>query len=179
MSPRTLTPAPTDRSMWRRLLRLAHPDGAGSHDLFIWTRSIYEHVAGDYIEDARRSYQRREPPRHHERAKTSENRLDFTHAYSHAESFDALTAQALERAQKLSEPFRSLILLLHDCRESEEINLSRQQQQGATYKTLAAIGHTVRMSQPQRSEWYRIAEQMPLSQRHAGHIFSRLRQQAA
>jgi hypothetical protein len=179
MSPRTLTPAPTDRSMWRRLLRLAHPDGAGSHDLFIWTRSIYEHVAGDYIEDARRSYQRREPPRHHERAKTSENRLDFTHAYSHAESFDDLTAQALERAQKLSEPFRSLILLLHDCRESEEINLSRQQQQGATYKTLAAIGHTVRMSQPQRSEWYRIAEQMPLSQRHAGHIFSRLRQQAA
>jgi hypothetical protein len=163
--------------MWRRLLRLTHPAGAGAHDLFIWTRSLYEHVTGDGIEDARTRAERRQPPRHHESTSTGD-RLDFN-AADRVESFDDLTARALEIAEKLGEPFQSLMLLLRDCRGSEEINLSRQQQQGATYKTLAAIGHTVGTDQAQRSEWYRIAEQVPLSQRHAGHIFSRLRQQAA
>jgi hypothetical protein len=53
MSPRTDTPPPTDRRMWRRLIALAHPDRAGDEALFVWTRNVYEHVAGDRIEDVR------------------------------------------------------------------------------------------------------------------------------
>jgi hypothetical protein len=52
VSPKTLTAPLTDRSMWRRLLRVVRPDsGAGDHDLFIWTGALYEHVAGDHIEE--------------------------------------------------------------------------------------------------------------------------------
>ena len=36
---RTLTPAPTDRSMWRRLLRVVHPDGGGDGDPVTTIRS--------------------------------------------------------------------------------------------------------------------------------------------
>jgi len=28
--------------MWRRLLRLAHPDTGGANDLFIWARALVE-----------------------------------------------------------------------------------------------------------------------------------------
>jgi hypothetical protein len=82
-------------------------------------------------------------------------------------------------SEEVGQLFRGLLLLLRDCRESEELTLSRQQQQGATYKTLAAIGHTVGMDKSQRVRWYRIAERVPLSQRHAGHMLSRLKKQAA
>jgi hypothetical protein len=163
--------------MWRRLLRLTHPDGAGAHDLFIWTRSLYEHVTGDGIEDVRTRAQRSQPPRHHGSTSTGD-RLDFG-AGDRAESFDDLTTRALEVAKEVEQPFRGLLLLLQDCRESEEIVLGRQQRQGASYKTLAAIGHAADMSKAQRVRWYRIAESVPLSQRHAGHIMSRLKSCAA
>jgi len=61
---RTLTPAPTDPRMWRRLLRLAHPDQGGTDDLFVWVRELQEHVAGNGIEPLPRET-RRDPPRHH------------------------------------------------------------------------------------------------------------------
>jgi hypothetical protein len=164
--------------MWRRLLRLAHPDGAGSHDLFIWARSLYEHVTGDDIEDARTYAERRQPPRHHDSSSTAGDRLDFSAAHGVA-SFDDLTLRALDVAEAVGEPFCSLLRLLRECRQYDEIALSRQQRQGATYKTLAAIGHRVGMSKAQRVRWYRIAERVPLSQRHAGHMLSRLKKQAA
>jgi hypothetical protein len=53
MTPRTVTAAPTDRGMWRRLYRLVHPDAGGSDDLFIWVLSLYEHVCGQRVEDPR------------------------------------------------------------------------------------------------------------------------------
>jgi hypothetical protein len=141
-------------------------------------RSVYEHVTGDDIEDARTRAQRRQPPPHDDSPSTGD-RLDFTDAHSHAESFDDLISRALKVAEEVGQPFRGLLLLLRDCRESEEIALSRQQRQGATYKTLAAIGYAAGMSQAQRSWWYRIAESVPLSQRHAGHIMARLKRRAA
>jgi hypothetical protein len=50
--PRTLSPAaPTDRRYWRLLLRRAHPDTGGTHDLFLWTQALHEHVAGDHLEE--------------------------------------------------------------------------------------------------------------------------------
>jgi len=47
MSPRTLTAAPDDRSMWRRLLARTHPDAGGTHDLFIWAALVRDLVCGD------------------------------------------------------------------------------------------------------------------------------------
>jgi hypothetical protein len=35
------------------------------------------------------------------------------------------------------------------------------------------------MSKPERVQWYRIAEDIPLSQRHAGHILSKLQKAVA
>ena len=54
-----------------------------------------------------------------------------------------------------------------------------QQRCGASYKSLAAIGHMVGMTKAERVQWYSIAEAVPLSQRHAAHIFSRLKRRAA
>jgi hypothetical protein len=158
VTPRTLTAAPTDRRMWRLLLRLVHPDVGGSDDLFIWVRSLHEHLAGNGVEDedVRTQAQRRQPPPHHD--SSTGDRLDFSAAHRVA-SFDDLTLRALDVA--------------------DEIALSRQQRQGATYKTLAAIGHTVGMSKAERSQWYRVAESVPLSQRHEGHILARLKRRAA
>jgi hypothetical protein len=44
---------------------------------------------------------------------------------------------------------------------------------------LALIAHLAGMSTAQRTRWYRIAESMPMSQRHAGHLISELQQRAA
>jgi hypothetical protein len=40
---------------------------------------------------------------------------------------------------------------------------------------LAYIGHLLGMSMNERIEWYRIAESIPLCDRHAGHIIKRLK----
>jgi hypothetical protein len=55
----------------------------------------------------------------------------------------------------------------------------RQQFQGATYKSLAAIAYRAGMSARERSGWYRVAEAIPLAQRHAGHILAKLQSRAA
>jgi hypothetical protein len=68
MTPRTVTPPPTDRRMWRRLIDRAHPDTGGAHDLFVWTNRLREHVAGDHVEDARTAAEQRRPPTHIKRA---------------------------------------------------------------------------------------------------------------
>src|SRR5215204_1345975 len=165
--------------MWRRLIRLVHPDVGGDHDLFIWVRNLQEHVAGDGVEPLPREA-RREPPRHH----TTGDRVDYTAAFDRADSFDVLTRQALalaELAGARKDPSARVLLLLVDCYDVGERGgvVYRQQHQGASYKSLAAIGHRTGMSKAERVQWYRIAEGIPLSQRHAGHILSRLKRQAA
>jgi hypothetical protein len=97
--------------MWRRLLRLAHPDGAGEHELFVWVRELHEHVAGDHIEDVRTSYQRRQPPPH----PTAGERLDFTDAFTVAADFADLTASATALAADVGEPYARLLRMLASC----------------------------------------------------------------
>jgi hypothetical protein len=82
-------------------------------------------------------------------------------------------------ADTVAEPFSFLLRQVADFYPVEWGPLHDQQRCGATYKTLAAIGHMVSMSKAERIRWYRIAETVPLSQRHAGHILSRLKRQAA
>ncbi len=173
---RTVTAPPTDRSMWRRLLRSVHPDAGGDHDLFIWTDALREHVAGDGIDLAAQEV-RRDPPRHH----TTGERVDYTPAFDRVGSFGDLTRAAVMYADEVGAPYDRLLRMLRDCYEVSEgdVRLHRQQNQGATYRQLAAIGHRVRMSKPERVRWYRIAESIPLAQRHAGHIHSKLQERGA
>jgi len=152
-----------------------HPDHGGDSELFVWVRALFEHVAGDSLEDERSSAERRAQPKHHTPPSQSADRIDFTSAYDLASSFDDLTMRAVEMSVSLGEPFASLLRLLEDCSESDEISLSRQQQQGATYRTVAAIAYAAGMSASERMQWYRVAERIPLSQRHCGHILSRLK----
>jgi hypothetical protein len=173
---RTPTPAPTDKKMWRRLLRVVHPDIGGDHGLFIWAGALHDHVAGDAPEEAPR-HVRREPPKHHPRT-TSGDRVPFEEAFDKAPSFTHLTEQALALAENgaLDPAHAALLRLLADCREMGTADrvLYRQQHEGATYETLAAIAYKAGLSTAQRVQWYRVAESISLSQRHAGHIISRM-----
>jgi len=72
----------------------------------------------------------------------------------------------------------SLLEMLADCEVLPSATGEREQR-GASYKKLAAIGHMVGMTKAERGRWYRIAEAVPLSDRHAGHILGRLKKAAA
>jgi hypothetical protein len=153
-----------------------HPDQGGTDDLFIWVRQLQLHVVGDAIEPPRKE---NAPPR---RTTTADSpRLDYTDAFNKADSFEDLTRRAVVLADTLEEPYTSVLKLLKDCEELAEVAgiMYRQQHQGASYRSLAAIGHKVGMDKQARSYWYRIAEAIPLSQRHAGHILSKLQDEAA
>ncbi len=151
--------------MWRRLLALAHPDRAGDHDLFIWAASLREHVAGDFPD----------PPIHeHPRRTTTADspRVPFRGDLDH----EALTRRALDLAREVPSAYAWLLRLLSDCYPSSSGRLLAEQGRGASYKRLAAIGHLAEFDQEGRGRWYRIAEEIPLSDRHAGHILSKLKE---
>jgi len=90
--------------------------------------------------------------------------------------FEEVTRNALQLAGT-DETYGGVLSLLVDCYPLE--HLAYEQDRGASYKRLAAIAHAWGMTGPQRSGWYRCAESIPLSDRHAGHILSRLKRQAA
>jgi len=161
--------------MWRRLLSRCHPDAGSDHDLFIWADALRDHVAGDAPEPVQHRHERRQPPRHH--APTTAERIPYEAAFDNAADFHDLTRQAVALAGSV-DPVHGLLLgLLADCYEvgPDDVTLHRQQHQGATYKTLAAIAYAAGMSKEQRVRWYRICEGIPLSQRHAGHILGKLK----
>jgi hypothetical protein len=183
--------------MRRRLLKLTHPDScAGDHDLFIWTDALCEHVAADRLEDAGvrhhhdddgrhgddgdhgRQHCHREPPPH---PRTGE-RIPFETAFEH-EGFTTLNSHAIHRAVAVDEPYARLLRHLRDCYEAgseaaEDAALYRAPRVGVTHKQLACIAHLSGMTGAERIRWYRIAESVPLSQRHAGHIIARLHAKA-
>lgn len=82
-------------------------------------------------------------------------------------------------AAAVAEPYGYLLRQVVDCYPVSEGALYDQQRRGASYRALAAIGHMVGMTKSERIQWYRIAETVPLSQRHAGHILSQLKRRAA
>jgi len=172
-----LTAPPTDRRMWRHLLACVHPDRAGTHELFIWTRALFEHVAGDHPEPVVDDRSRRERYADSRDAK----RIPYEEAFGKAGNFAELTRQAVMFAAEVDEPFAGVLRLLADCYGVAEYDatLYRQQYVGASYKSLAAIAYRAGMSKAQRSRWYRIAESVPLSQRHAGHLLEHLQRRAA
>jgi hypothetical protein len=94
-------------------------------------------------------------------------------------NFEVLADRAVTMAEAVAGPYGYLLRQVADCYPVSEGPLYDQQRRGASYKSLAAIGHTVGMTKDERVQWYSIAEAVPLSQRHAGHILSRLKRQAA
>jgi hypothetical protein len=177
MSPRTLTAPPTDKRMWRRLMAVVHPDCNGDHDLFVWVTGLHEYVAGDDPEPVYDDRSRRE--RYAESSRTTE-RVPYEQAFGRAGSFTELTRQAVMLGAEVGEPYGALLRLLADCYEASEADGTpyRHQHQGATYRSLAAIAHRAGMSKAQRTYWYEICRAIPMSQRHAGHILSRLQSEA-
>jgi hypothetical protein len=93
--------------------------------------------------------------------------------------FELLTDRAVTMAAAVAEPYAYLLRQVAGCYPVSEGPLRTMQTQGATYKSLAAIGHKVGMTKAERVQWYSIAETVPLSQRHAGHILSKLQRAAA
>jgi hypothetical protein len=90
--------------------------------------------------------------------------------------FEALTARALDVAQEVGGIFAAPLRHLADCRPMP--SMAREQERGASYKRLAYIAHLAGMSKDERTEWYRIAECIPLADRHAGHLLSKLKRRA-
>ncbi len=163
---RTPTKPPDDKTMWRKVKARTHPDTGGSHELFIWVGSVEELVCSGKIEatsTAPPSAQRPGPS-------PKPDAVPFDPAID----FQAISFCALWTAKDVPELYGQLLLLLKDCEEVYSDPLANQQRRGASYRQLAAIGHAVGMSKSERITWYRIAESIPLSARHAGHILSKL-----
>jgi hypothetical protein len=167
---RTPTLAMDDRSMWRRLVGRAHPDAGGSHELFIWSVATRDAICGGELDG--------EIPRR-ERRETSTSSAGERIPFDQFADFEVLTDRALSMAAAVAEPYGYLLRQVADCYPASEVPLRDQQRCGASYKSLAAVGHTVDMTKIERGQWYRIAEAIPLSQRHVGHILSRLKRRAA
>ncbi len=164
---RTPTLPPTDRGMWRRALARLHPDSGGNHELFLWGTVVRDLVC-DGSEPRRASPRTAPPP-------DDKPRVPFPDFADFAELTE-LTARALDRAAA-GDGYGRLLALLEDCRPLE--HLDHEQRRGASYKRLAAIGHMWGMTKTERVEWYRVAEEIPLADRHAGHILSKLKRAAA
>ena len=95
-----------------------------------------------------------------------------------AADFAALTRRAVAMAEEVGGVYGSLLEMLADC-DLPPSTTGAWEQRGASYKKLAAIGHTAGMTKRERTRWYRVAEAVPLSDRHAGHILGRLKKAAA
>ncbi len=180
MTPRTTTHPPNDGRMWKRLVSRAHPDAGGDHELFIWATATREIVCGGELSS---EIPRRPAPPESEPPAGDPDRIGFDFAFHKAESFSALTRQAIELANSgdIPKAYADALRLLADCQEASRADamLFRQQRLGATYKQLAAIAHSMGMTKAERVGWYRVAERVPLSVRHAGHILSKLKRRAA
>lgn len=166
---RTPTLPPTDKGMWRKLIARAHPDTGGDHELFIWSRAAMEAICGG-LQTERPQWASRQ------RDKSSATEPDRV-PFERGANFADLTRRALELADEVEAPYSRILRMLGDCRPSPAHET--QERRGASYKMLAAIGHKAGMDKRERVRWYRIAETVPLSDRHAGHILSRLKREAA
>lgn len=166
---RTPTMPPNDHKMWRKLVARAHPDSGGDHDLFIWSRATMEAIcAGETDAEENPGPKTRTAPQNQPSASEPE-RVPF----DRNASFTDLTRRAVAVADEVNGPYGELLRLLADCHPSAIHEA--QEQRGASYKQLAAIGHKCEMVKRERVGWYRLAESVPLSDRHAGHILSRLK----
>jgi len=170
---RTPTLPPTDPSMWRRLIAKAHPDAGGDHELFIWAGSVKDLVCSGRRPESQSWRGARRPAGYSESSPEEPARVP----YSPWTNFREATDEALRYANAHPDIYGRLLSLLEDCYPLD--HMRHEQERGASYKRLAAIGYQAGMSKEERIGWYRVAESVPLSDRHAGHILSQLKRAAA
>jgi hypothetical protein len=165
-----------DRTYWRRLLATVHPDrDHGDHELFVFLTALRKHVegcAGELRIESKPSPSRASEARPSYTPPDDKPRIPYPTAAAFAE----VTRTALLLAAN-NNAYGEVLSLLVDCYPLE--HLAYEQDRGASYKRLAAIAHTWGMSKAERTGWYRACESIPLSDRHAGHILSKLKRQAA
>ena len=157
---RTPTLPPDDPKMWRRLLSRTHPDVGGDHELFIWTGAIKAIICDG---DLRAGPRPADNPSRRREASTDD--------------VSELTRRALVVAEEVGGVHGALLEMLEGC-EPPPMQTGAWAQRGASYKKLAAVGHMVGLSKSERVKWYRVAEHVPLSDRHVGHILARLKRAA-
>ncbi len=87
--------------------------------------------------------------------------------------FEERTKVALWHARHRHYGYGRLLSLVQDCHPLD--HMRHKQQLGASYKRLEAIAQAVGMDEAERVGWYEVAEGIPLSERHAEHILSKLR----
>ena len=153
----------------RSLLARTHPDAGGDGDLFIWTENLRQRVVGGRMPQPHpeprreaRVPRRRQPPTEHTSRVPYPPNVNFT----------TLTRAAVEVvAGEVGEPFSGLLKMLSDCEPTIE---QTGHLRGASYKQLAYTTHLSSMTKDHRREWYRIAEGVPLSELHVGHIIAKL-----
>jgi hypothetical protein len=155
--------------MWQRLVARAHPDSGGDHELFIWTGAVRDAVCSSSLHGAVNP----EPADHPSRRREASNDEAARVPFDPSEAFAALTGRALSHLGE----FAPVLALLRDCWPLG--HLAHEQGRGASYKRLAAIGHAWGMTKAERGRWYRVAEEIPLTDRHAAHILSRSKRSAA
>jgi hypothetical protein len=176
--PRTLTLPLTEPTMWRKLLARTHPDAGGSHELFIWTGALKDVVCRGEGSARPKPEPRAHPSRRHEGSTWRPTQADDKPRIPcpTGADFEEITRRALRLVDD-GNAYAGVLSLLLDCYPLE--HLAYEQERGASYRRLAAIAHTWGMTKAERIGWYRVAEGIPLSDRHAGHILSRLKRQAA
>jgi len=174
MSPRTPTLPLEDKTMWRRLLARTHPDAGGDHELFIWTGTVKGAVCGGELRVEPKPEPSDHPSRRREPSTPADDKPRIP--YPDGADFEAVTRNALQLAGT-DETYGGVLSLLVDCYPLE--HLAHEQGRGTSYKRLAAIAHSWGMTKTERVGWYRYAEGIPLSERHAGHILSKLKTRAA
>jgi hypothetical protein len=158
--------------MWRRAIAALHPDRGGDHESCVWIQAVRDAVCGGYVE-VEPEAEPRPRTRRHEAASTDDKpRVP----YPVGTDFEKVTRTALGMGAT-GMPYGRVLSLLADCRPLE--HMAHEQARGASYKHLAAIGHAWGMTKRERVDWYRVAEDIPLSDRHAGHILSRLKRRPA
>ena len=165
---RTLTLPVTDNSMWRETKARAHPDAGGDHELFVWLGSIEELICSDG------GYSKPEPepwPSY------QSSREEPARAPYPTESGFEETTRTMLTMGCFGMPYGPVLSLLAGCYPLN--HLAPEQNRGASYNRLAAIGHAWGMTMVERNCWYRMAEAIPLSDRHTGHILLRLKRRAA
>ena len=108
-----------------------------------------------------------------------EDRIPFDPSLVGANEHVALTMRALFIGSCVDEPFASVLGLLSDCRSQDHGRPALRQSRGATYKQLAYVAHLLGISGTQRRGWYALARAVPLSERHAHHLISRLKKEGA
>ena len=160
-----------DRRMWRKAVAALHPDRGGDHETCVWIQAVRDVVCNLNLRAGANPEAADYPPR---RRKASTYDEPARVPFAHGCDFAALTGRALRYEAGEYSP---ILALLRDCWPLE--HLAHEQERGASYKRLALVAHLVGMSKPERVRWYRVAEEIPLSDRHAGHLITRLKGQAA